>query len=339
LQELANTAWSFVTATQVDTALLVALARAAEQRPGAARRLFSLFRRAKSGRTSESEASPGNDEKVSPVAAAKLKRAFDAADKKGKGALGLEELQAALRIVATEHRETLQLQRPDEVVARLSKLLLRGDASVQREKFVAKLQRLAARVEAARGTPISEIREILGLGIECFGPADAGDAAADSEEETLDEKFELPQVGRVANAFTSAVQEFCRRKGLDQVGGAIAGVATEVTAKASQVFAGETVEMGASLTMPNPMDMAKRSLEYASEQPEQIQEYVTNTLDVASLLTASSRLALELCSQESLTDFDFSTVVTLLVFVGLSGVYMARDLSSDELADKVPKRV
>mmetsp|Transcript_2447 Transcript_2447/g.4535 ORF Transcript_2447/g.4535 Transcript_2447/m.4535 type:complete len:1028 (+) Transcript_2447:112-3195(+) len=325
-----------------------------KQRPAAARRLFALFRRAKRGQRTSGTAAQASGTDKDNSATAKLKEAFDKADVKGKGKLDLNDMQVALRNLAKEHGEKLQIEQSDEVVTRLSKILLRRDSSIDRKSFVVKLQQLACRVEAARGSPISEIREILGLGIETMlqessaGPAQSSPCsicsseAMDSDEDDSDGQFQLPDIERVANAFHSAMQETCRRKGLDRIGAAIAGIATGVTSIGSDFLAGEQVALAADASTgmgAHPIEAVKTALEYAADQPEVIQEFLTNSLDVASLLTASSRLCLELCSQESLSDIETSTVVTLLVFVGLSGVYMARDLSNSSLADdKVPKR-
>lgn len=146
---------------------------------------------------------------------------------------------------------------------------------------------------------------------------------------TREAGFEIPDACRVADAFKAAMQRQWRRKGFDDLGSAIHGVMTGTAGSdAPRVAAGDESVCDDSYQRKQdaPHD-GMCSVHDLFKEPELLQESVEKTMDVTAFLTASFSLSLELCGQQSWSEFNASEVVPLLLFVGVSGAYMARDLA------------
>eukprot|EP00930_Biecheleria_cincta_P097623 TRINITY_DN89327_c0_g1_i1.p1 TRINITY_DN89327_c0_g1~~TRINITY_DN89327_c0_g1_i1.p1 ORF type:complete len:1106 (-),score=246.44 TRINITY_DN89327_c0_g1_i1:147-3464(-) len=137
---------------------------------------------------------------------------------------------------------------------------------------------------------------------------------------------ELPDACRLVEAFKAAMQEQWRRKGLDRLGSSLQGL---LDGGSAGIHPGcqEVGQADSIQSKLNALSKGIRSMHAVTKDPELLQDGVETSLDIVAFLTASSRLSLELCGQSSWSDLDASTVVPLLLFAALSGVYMVRDLS------------
>lgn len=150
-----------------------------------------------------------------------------------------------------------------------------------------------------------------------------------TQDSTREAGFEIPDACRVADAFKAAMQEQWRRKGFGGLGSAIQGVMTGTAGSDAPrvAAAGESVRDDSYQTKQDAPHDGMSSVRGLFKEPELLQESVEKTMDVTAFLTASYTLSLELCGQQSWSDFNASEVVPLLLFVGVSGAYMARDLA------------
>jgi len=318
-----------------------------DRHPGIKRRMQSLLesrsspRRKVSGKETQVDEAESDDMvKFSP------EKVFDDVAK-GGDTLELKGLQAALRIFLQRHHKELQLQATDEVVSQMSKTLLADGTGVSRDDFTVKLQALAAALASQpRGLSVKQVQQLATSALEYLKAREPGNTC-ESERAAM----ELPDLGRLARAFQSAMEEQCRRKGLDRVGSALQALASGVMASVlpeveAAAAAGEAASCSPVTALEETAQMPLKVVQDGfgcindiMNQPEMVQELLQSSLDAAALLTASSRLALELCGLESWSDFDASTVVPLLVFVGLSAVYTARDLAEGDSKVQVAANV
>lgn len=137
----------------------------------------------------------------------------------------------------------------------------------------------------------------------------------------LDKLFSngIPSLARLTEAFQEAMREQWKRKGVDKVQGHVQGLLEAVP---------ETLQTDSPLAVVDAF--LKRFAGIAGAGG--LQDILGLVLDTAAMGTALQRLGREICGLDNWADLDPSTVAPLLIFVGLSAVYMARvDLAKNQV--------
>lgn len=288
-----------------------------------------------------------------------LSAAFAEADTCGTGVLQLKELRQAVRLVdqrcGLALGGRLGLGDTEQAAARVAALLERraaaretdgrGRAGVNFTAFAQGFQELAWGLQGLDGLSLRQLEQILSCALERFDSDGDGlispdefaaalgllgvgipDAAAltlhalldGNGDGYIDPSADLPHEDtspssfeRLAGALKVALEEQFKRKGLDTIAEDIQN------------------SLGNSGT---PWDMLQRGLG-ALARAEGLSKFTGLASDAAAFGASLKALANELAGVDSWDNLDISRIAPFLIFMGLSGAYVARELTSNGVSD------
>jgi len=260
--------------------------------------------------------------------------AFDMADTDGNGAISVAELEDILHQLHGQDR--LSLMPTAEMAQRMiSTLSGNNSGTVSRTDFVEGMVQLEEAQKALDGLSINQLKDILQMALERFdensdgkiSPTEFGAALSmlgfdmsvaavgrlhallDADGDGFIGDLSTPDIGigRMVGAFQAAMQEQYKRK---------------VESKVSSIA--DTFERRGPQTQMNGS---------LANSAKDMEDLLDAGLDATAFCTAAAGIYREVSGLENWVDLDMTKLGPFLVFLGLSGVYMARELSTQEVTD------
>jgi len=194
-----------------------------------------------------------------------------------------------------------QLQ--DIVIYSLDRFDLDGDRRISPEEFVAALTALGFKLPAVTVTSIFTLLDTDGDGYIGTSSAQSWGATSDLE--------------RIGTAFEGAMRTQFKRKGLDKV--------------AEQLQS--AMKNDEEVQIWEQMGLMMQSMAQFDKKSEVLQDFFDMGLNAGAFGTALLSLYNEVSGLQSWADLDLMNVAPFLIFMGMSGVHMARELSRHERKD------
>eukprot|EP00931_Biecheleriopsis_adriatica_P043885 TRINITY_DN25079_c0_g1_i1.p1 TRINITY_DN25079_c0_g1~~TRINITY_DN25079_c0_g1_i1.p1 ORF type:complete len:1107 (-),score=202.03 TRINITY_DN25079_c0_g1_i1:91-3411(-) len=267
-----------------------------------------------------------------------LERSFDLMDEDGDGQISTDELLSGLQWL--REQGSIDLVPTPDMAQRLSSLLGTNEAGrVTRAKFIEGMQELSEAISGLGGLTVSQLSEILRCALERFDENADGQISVEEFAAALNVLgFNVsPQaVGRLHSLLDLDGDGFISGPDASALAGSVG------LGRLTSAFQVAMKEQYKRVVEPKVTSLATleggAGVGPGANSVDDLQDLLDAGLDTAAFFTAIAGIYREIAGH-GVADLDPSKLAPFLIFMGLSGIYMARELSMQEVTDMTEDEV